>query len=133
MIGLSDSQLEIIMSTAEPMAEEKCQEFLKRVAAVLQVRGQINDDDVSAAVQLALRALIHNSAVWKEWNRNSLPMCQNGEGLSAPLADPHPALETRRAWRLLPGWSTILPLFATGLGALCTLGRRRRQNRVSAQ
>jgi hypothetical protein len=73
MIGLSDSQLEIIMDMAEPLAEEKCQEFLERVAAVLQVRGQINDDDVSAAVQLALRGLIHNSAVWKEWSRNSFP------------------------------------------------------------
>ena len=73
MIGLSDSQLEIIMSTAEPLAEGKCQEFLERVAeavgAVVQVRGQINDDDVSIAVQLALRALITNSEVWKEWKR----------------------------------------------------------------
>jgi hypothetical protein len=43
------------------------------VAAVLQERGQISDDDVSAAVQLALRGLIHNSAVWKEWSRNSFP------------------------------------------------------------
>jgi hypothetical protein len=76
MIGLSDSQLEIIMSTAEPLAEEKCQEFLERVAAVLQGRGQINDDDVSVAVQLALRGLIHNSEVWKEWVRNSPPKCQ---------------------------------------------------------
>jgi len=59
MIGLSDSQLEIIMSTAEPLAEENRQEFLERVAeavtAVVQVRGRINDDDVSIAVQLALR------------------------------------------------------------------------------
>ena len=52
MIGLSDSQLEIIMSTAEPLGEGKCQEFLERVAeavgAVVQVRGQINDDDVQS-------------------------------------------------------------------------------------
>ena len=77
MIGLSDSQLEIIMSTAEPLAEEKCQEFLERlaaaVAAVLQAHGQINDDDVSVAAQLALRDLIHNSAAWKEWNREFVP------------------------------------------------------------
>ena len=49
MIGLSDSQLEIIMSTAEPLAEENRQEFLERVAeavtAVVQVRGRINDDE----------------------------------------------------------------------------------------
>jgi hypothetical protein len=78
MIGLSDTQLEIILSTAEPLSEEKCQEFLERVAAVLQGRGQINDDDVSVAVQLALRGLIHNSEVWKEWVRNSPPKCQMG-------------------------------------------------------
>ena len=89
MIGLSDSQLEIITSTAEPLAEEKCQEFLERVAeavgAVVQVRGQINDDDVSIAVQLALRALITNSEVWKEWKRNSLPTPQNGQDFDTPL------------------------------------------------
>jgi hypothetical protein len=72
MIGLSDNQLEIIMSEAEPLADETCQEFLERtaaaVAAALQVRGQINDDDVSAAVRLALRGLIENSAAWKNWN-----------------------------------------------------------------
>ena len=66
MIGLSDNQLEIIMNEAEPLADETCQEFLERtaaaVAAVLQVRGQINDDEVSAAVRLALRGLIENSA-----------------------------------------------------------------------
>ncbi len=68
MIGLSDGQLEIVMRTAEPLAEESCQEFLERVAAavaaVVNVRGQITDDDVSAAVQLALRGLINNSGGW---------------------------------------------------------------------
>jgi len=43
MIGLSDGQLEIVMRTAEPLAEESCQEFLERVAAavtaVLNMRG----------------------------------------------------------------------------------------------
>ncbi len=116
MIGLSDNQLEIIMRTAEPLAEEKCQEFLERVAAavaaVLQVRGQINDDDVSAAVQLALRAIIHNSAVWKEWNRNSPPTRRNGQEFDAPLAGPPDRLTTRRASRLLPAWSTKLRKWA---------------------
>ena len=45
MIGLSDNQLEVIMRAAEPLPEEKCQEFLQKVTADLQVRGQINDDD----------------------------------------------------------------------------------------
>ena len=67
MIGLSDSQIEIILKMAEPLAEDKCQDFLERVAACLQACGQISDDDVSVAVKEALRALIHSSAVWKEW------------------------------------------------------------------
>jgi hypothetical protein len=95
MIGLSDNQLEIVMSAAEPMADETCQEFLERIAAavttVLQERGQINDDDVSAAVQLALRDLIHNSAAWKNWNRNSTR--QDGQfdpRLVGPPSQPEP-------------------------------------------
>ena len=66
MIGLSDNHLEVIMRSAEPLPEEKCQEFLERVAAavaaVWEMRGQINDADVALAVQLALRGLIHNWA-----------------------------------------------------------------------
>jgi hypothetical protein len=101
MIGLSDNQLEVIMRVAAPLSEEKCQEFFERVAAVLQVRGQINDDDVAAAVQLALGALIRNSAAWKNWNRNWLPTRQDGQGFDAPLAGPPAALTTWRG-RLPP-------------------------------
>jgi hypothetical protein len=82
-IGLSDNQLEVIMRTAEPLAEEKCQEFLQRVAAILPARGQINDDDVSVAVHRALSDIIRNSAVWKEWNQNSPPTLQDGQVFDA--------------------------------------------------
>ena len=85
-IGLSDKQLEVIMCAAEPLPEEKCQEFLQNVAAVLQVRGQINDDDVAAAVQLSMGALIHNSAAWKNWNQNSLPTRQDGQRFDVATA-----------------------------------------------
>ena len=85
-IGLSDNQLEVIMSAAEPLPEEKCQEFLQKVTADLQVREQINDDDVAAVVQLALGALIHNSAAWKNWNQNSLPTRQDGQGFETATA-----------------------------------------------
>ena len=67
-LGLSDNQLEVIMRTAELLAEEKCQEFLQRVAAILPVRGQINDNDVSVAVHRALGDMFRNLAVWKERN-----------------------------------------------------------------
>jgi len=75
-IGLSDNQLEVIMHAAEPLAEETRPKFLQGLAAVLPVRGQINDDDVSAAVHRALSDIIRNSAVWKEWNQNSHPTLQ---------------------------------------------------------
>jgi hypothetical protein len=77
MIGLSDNQLEVIMGAAAALSEGKCQEFLERVAAavavVLEMRGQINDEDVAIAVQLALRSLTHNSAAPQNWYRNRLP------------------------------------------------------------
>jgi hypothetical protein len=104
MIGLSDSQLEIIMENAEALAEDKCQAFLERVAAVLQERDQINDNDVSAAVQLVLRDLIHDSAVWKEWRRNSLPSLEGGQEFDARPSGPPAALTTWRTWRLAPAW-----------------------------
>jgi hypothetical protein len=75
-IDLSDNQLEVIKRAAEPLAEETRRKFLQRVAAVLPVRGQINDDEVSAAVHRALSDIIRNSAVWKEWNQNSHPTLQ---------------------------------------------------------
>jgi len=97
MTGLSDNQLEMIMSAAEPMAEEKCHEFLKRVAEVLEGRGQISDNDVSIAVQQALRGLISNSAVWKNWNLHSLST--DGQ------FDVPPAAST--TWHLLRVWSKL--------------------------
>jgi hypothetical protein len=108
MIGLSDSQLEIVMENAEALAEDKCQAFLARVAAVLQKRDQINDDDVSAAVQLALRDLIHASPVWKEWRRHSLPSHEGGQESESRPSDPPVALTPWRIWRLAPAWSMNL-------------------------
>ena len=105
MIGLSENQLEVITEAAEPLPEDKCQEFLERVAAVLQARGQVSNDDVVTAVHLALGALIYNSAAWKNWKRNRISTRQNGQGCDAPLAGPHAALVTRRVWRL-PLWCT---------------------------
>jgi hypothetical protein len=105
MIGLSDNQLEVIMRVAAPLSEGKCQEFLERVAeavaVVLEMRGQINDDDVAVAVQLALRSLTHNSAAWQNGTRNRLPTREGGQGFEAPLAGPRAAFALRLG-RLLP-------------------------------
>jgi hypothetical protein len=110
VIELSDSQLEVIMENAEALAEDKCQAFLARVAAVLQERDQIIDDDVSAAVQLALRDLIHNSAVWKDWRRTSLPSLEGRQEFDSQPSGPPAASTTWRAWRSLPVWCMNLRL-----------------------
>jgi hypothetical protein len=78
MIGLSDSQLEIILGMAEPMPDDRCQEFLERVAVGLRGRIQISDNDVSVAVRQALRVLVHNSDAWKEWWRQKSSPIQSG-------------------------------------------------------
>jgi hypothetical protein len=114
MIELSDNQLEMIMQNAEALADDKCQEFLERVAAVLQERGEITDDEVSAAVQLALRDLIHNSAVWKEWRRNSLASHEDGEEFDAPSSDLPITSTPGYSWRLLPTWCMNLGLKVFG-------------------
>ena len=108
-IGLSDSQLEIIMCEAETMAEGACQNFLGRVAATLQqVHGQIDDDGVSVAVHQALRELIHSSDVWKDWKQNSLPMRESGKRFKAPLGGPNSVLKSRRPWCWLRALTTKL-------------------------
>jgi hypothetical protein len=104
MIGLSDSQLEVVMENAEALAEDKCQAFLATVAAVLQKRDQINDDDVCAAVQLALRDLIHDSPVWKEWRRHSLPSLEDRQESDWRPSGAPAALTTWRTWRSAPAW-----------------------------
>lgn len=118
MIGLSDNQLEVIMRVAAPLSEGKCQEFLETVAAavavVLEMRGQINDDDVAVAVQLALRSLIHNSAASQNWNQNLLRMREVWQEFEAPLAGPR-AVATRRG--RLPPWFTKFRNWATSVFA----------------
>ena len=69
MIGLSDNQLEVIMRVAAPLSEGKCQEFLERVAAavavVLEMRGQINDDDIAVARWESTRPLLVRVLRWQ--------------------------------------------------------------------
>src|SRR5690349_19780934 len=101
MISLSDSQLEIIICEAESMAEKSCGDFLERVATILQVRGQIDDADVSMAVRQALRELIHNSDVWKDWKRNTLPMLEDEQRPEAQFSRTQPAANRSRALRWL--------------------------------
>lgn len=59
MLGLTDAQLEIIM-TAAPV--ERRSVFLERVGATLKVRGRFSDADVSDVAKLATAGLIQHTA-----------------------------------------------------------------------
>jgi hypothetical protein len=61
MIGLTDTQLGIVMSAARVLPVEKRDTFLRRIAAMLALRGRgrFTDTDVAEVAQQALRGLIH--------------------------------------------------------------------------
>jgi hypothetical protein len=64
MIGLTDTQLSIVMDTARSIPVEKRDVFLQRIAAMLAVRGRgrFTDTDVADVAQLALAGLIQTAA-----------------------------------------------------------------------
>jgi hypothetical protein len=61
--ALKGQQLQTVIAAAEKLPPEKRTVFLQRVAGRLQLRGfHFTDDDLDAAVRLALQGLIQNSA-----------------------------------------------------------------------
>ena len=64
MLGLTDNQLATVMDMARTLPVEKRDLYLRRVGAMLAVRGygHFNDDDVGAVTALALCGLIHTDA-----------------------------------------------------------------------
>jgi hypothetical protein len=64
MIGLTDTQLKIVMNAARLLPVEKRDTFLQRIAAMLAMRGRgrFTDTDVADVAQLALTGLAHQSA-----------------------------------------------------------------------
>ena len=63
MISLSDNQLGAIVAVAGVLEQDKRSTFLERVAARLEQRGRLNDDDVAQVAQSALRGLVQHPAV----------------------------------------------------------------------
>jgi hypothetical protein len=61
MIGLTDTQLEIVMGAARVLPVETRDTFLQRIAAMLALRGRgrFNDADVADVAKLALTGLAH--------------------------------------------------------------------------
>ena len=59
MIGLTDTQLKIVMNAALLVPVEKRDTFLQRIAAMLALRGRgrFTDTDVAEVAQLALTGL----------------------------------------------------------------------------
>jgi hypothetical protein len=64
MIGLTDTQLGIVMHAARLIPVEKRDVFLQRIAAMLALRGRgrFTDTDVADVAQLALAGLVHQPA-----------------------------------------------------------------------
>jgi hypothetical protein len=64
MIGLTDSQLQVVMRAARSISVEKRDIFLQRIAAMLALRGRgrFTDTDVADVAQLALAGLIQTAA-----------------------------------------------------------------------
>ena len=60
MIGLTDSQLQVIMHAARSIPVEKRDTFLQRIAAMLALRGRgrFTDTDVADVAQLAMAGLV---------------------------------------------------------------------------
>ncbi|MGB9314744.1 MAG: hypothetical protein WCB62_06925 [Pseudolabrys sp.] len=62
MVGLTDSQLKIVMTAANSLPVERRSVFLERVGAMLRMRGRFTDDDVADVAKLALTGLAHQPA-----------------------------------------------------------------------
>ena len=65
MIGLTDYQLEIIVTAAKDVPVERRDTFLQRVSAMLRMRGygHVTNDDVADVARLALCGLVHTADV----------------------------------------------------------------------
>jgi hypothetical protein len=63
MIGLTDTQLGIVMGAARVLPVEKRDIFLQRIAAILALRGRgrFADTDVADVAQLAMAGLIQTA------------------------------------------------------------------------
>jgi hypothetical protein len=64
MIALTDSQLKVVMDAARTLPVEKRDVYLKRIAAMLALRGRghFGDGDVHEVTALALCGLVHTDA-----------------------------------------------------------------------
>ncbi|MGC2711932.1 MAG: hypothetical protein WA366_00990 [Pseudolabrys sp.] len=65
MIGLTDTQLKIVMNAARLLPVEKRDTFLQRIAAMLAVRGRgrVTHTDGADVAQLAMAGLIQQADV----------------------------------------------------------------------
>jgi hypothetical protein len=61
-LGLTDSQLRLVMDRAAILPVEKRDVFLRRIAAHLKLKWKFDDAAVSEAVSAAIIGLIHEVA-----------------------------------------------------------------------
>ena len=62
MIGLTDHQLETIMTAANAVPVERRSVYLERVGAMLRMRGRFTDADVHDVATLAMAGLVQDTA-----------------------------------------------------------------------
>ena len=64
MLGLTDNQLRVVMDAAHMVPVEKRDVYLRRIAAMLTMRGRghVGDHDVQEVTALALCGLVHSDA-----------------------------------------------------------------------
>jgi Mg-chelatase subunit ChlI len=64
MIGLTDTQLQVVMRAVRSIPVEKRDTFLQRIAAMLALRGRgrFTDTDVADVAHLALCGLVQQTA-----------------------------------------------------------------------
>ena len=64
MLGLTDNQLRTVMDIAKALPVEKRDTYLRRIAAMLQMRGRghVTDGDVADVAKLALTGLAQSAS-----------------------------------------------------------------------
>ncbi len=62
MISLTDGQLGVLMQAARSLPPSRRDLFLRRVSAMLKLRGRFSHGDIAEIARLALIGLVHETA-----------------------------------------------------------------------
>ena len=97
MISLTDSQLQTVMGAGAKLEPERRDIFLRRVGAMLRVRGRFTDTDVADVARLAMAGLIHTDAA-RDGSRLRTWCGHSSEAAAASVAISHKSLKYLCFW-----------------------------------